>query len=79
MHKSDMNHRSDKEVAAESKDEATQLRATAQSHRELAKAYRARTAAKVNYAQIARHCDNLAKFYEDAAKEAEAISSGLNQ
>jgi hypothetical protein len=79
MHKSNMDHRSDKEVAIEYQDEATQLREQAQSHRELAQAYRARTAGKVNYGQIAKHCDNLAKFYEDAAREAESISSDLKQ
>jgi len=31
------------------------------------------------YGQIAGHCDQLAKFYEDAAQEAEAISSGLHK
>jgi len=79
MQKSDMSHRSDQEVAGEYKDEATQLRERAELHRALANAYRARTAGKVNYAQIARHCDNLAKFYEDAAKEADAITSALKQ
>jgi hypothetical protein len=77
MHKSEMHHRSDKEAAAQYKDEATQLREKAQSHRTLANQYRARTGGKVNYAQIAAHCDNLAKFYENAAKEADAIVSGL--
>ena len=79
MHKSSMDHRSDQEAAAEYKDEATQLREKAQSHRALAKAYRARTGAKVNYAQIAGHCEKLAEFYENAAKEADAIASGLNE
>lgn len=77
MHKSEMHHRSDKEAAAQYQDEATQLREKAQSHRTLASQYRARTGGKVSYAQIAAHCDNLAKFYENAAKEADAIASGL--
>jgi hypothetical protein len=77
MHKSEMQHRSDKEAAAQYKDEATQLREKAQSHRTLANHYRARTSGKVNYAQIAAHCDNLAKFYDNAAKEADAVASGL--
>ena len=79
MHKSEMDHRPDKEVAVEYKDEATQLREKADSHRALAHHYRARTGGKVNYAQIADHCDKLAKFYDDAAKEADAISSGLSK
>lgn len=78
MHKSTMDHRTDKEAAAEYKDEATQLREKAESHRALAKAYRARTGGKANYTQIAGHCDKLAEFYEAAAKEAEAVASGLN-
>jgi len=69
---------SDKEAAARYVDEAAQLRAKAQSHRALAKQYRARTG-KNNFAQIAAHCEKLAKFYEDAAQEAEAISSGLSK
>lgn len=79
MHKSQMDHRSDQEVAAEYKDEATQLREKAASHHALATQYRARTGGKVNYTQIAKHCDNLARLYEDAAKEAEAVSSGLHE
>lgn len=79
MHKSTMDHRTDKEAAVEYKDEATRLREQAESHRALAKAYRARTAGKIDYAQIASHCDKLAAFYDDAAKEADAIASGLKQ
>lgn len=79
MHKSEMNHRSEQEAAVEYKSEATQLREMAQSHRTLANQYRARTGGKVNYAQIAVHCDNLAKFYENAAQEADAIASGLEK
>lgn len=81
MHKSEMDHRSDKEVAVEYKDEATALREKAESHRKLAKLYMGRTPVKgtANYASVAKHCENLAKLYEDAAKEADAISSGLSQ
>ena len=70
--------RSDRTVAAEYGNEAAQLRAKAQSHRTLARQYRAR-GGKASYAQIAGHCDNLAKLYEDAAKEAETIASGLSK
>ena len=80
MHKSEMNHdKPDKEVAAEYKSEATQLREKAASHRKLAQVYRSRTPPKggASYANVAKHCDNLANSYEEAAKEAEAISSEL--
>jgi hypothetical protein len=70
--------RSDQEVAVQYGNEAAELRAKAQSHRSLANNYRARSG-KTSYAQIAGHCDKLAKFYEDAAKEAEAIASGLSK
>ena len=69
--------RTDQDVATQYGKEAAELRAKAQSHRALARQYRARTGSKGNYAQIAGHCDKLAKFYEDAASEAEAIASGL--
>lgn len=72
-------HGSDKEAAAQYANEAAQLRAKAQSHRSLASQYRARTGGKTNYAQIAAHCDSLAKFYEDAAREAEAVAAGLTK
>ena len=79
MHKSDMSHKTDSEVAAFYKDEATQLRETADSHRQLAKNYRSRGPGKADYSQIAGHCDKLAKLYDEAAKEAEAVSSGLSK
>ncbi len=81
MHKSEMDHRSDKEVAAEYKSEATQLREKAESHRKLAQFYKTFTPPKAtaNYASVAKHCEQLAKNYEDAAKEAEAISSELSK
>ncbi len=81
MHKSEMDHRSDKEVATEYKSEATQLREKADSHRKLAKLYMGRTAPKggASYASVAKHCENLAKSYEDAAKEAETVSSELSK
>jgi hypothetical protein len=79
MHKSDMSHKSDSEVAAVYKDEAATLRETADSHRQLATNYRSRGPGKANYSQIAEHCDKLAKLYEEAAKEADAVSSGLSK
>jgi len=81
MHKSEMDHRKDPEVAAEYKSEATQLREKAESHRKLALIYKTRTAPKggASYASVAKHCEQLAKFYEDAAKEAEAVSSELSK
>jgi hypothetical protein len=80
MHKIDMMHATDKEVAAEYKSEATQLREKAESHRKASQMYSARgTSGKVNYASVARHCDKLAKFYEDAATEAEGVASELGK
>jgi len=82
MHKSEMNHdKKDVEVAAEYKSEATQLRENANSHRKLAKLYETRTLPKggASYASVAKHCEKLAKFYEDAATEAEAVSSELSK
>ena len=82
MHKSEMNHdKKDSEVAAEYKTEATQLREKAESHRKLAQLYRGRTPPKgsASYDNVVAHCENLAKFYEDAAKEAEAVSSELSK
>lgn len=79
MHKSDMDHRSDKDVAVEYKDEATQLREKAESHRKLAQLYRGRTPVKgtANYANVVEHCEQLAKYYEQAAKEAEGVAAEL--
>jgi len=81
MHKSEMDHRKDSEVAAEYKSEATQLREKAESHRKLAELYKTRTPPKGSgsYANVAQHCEKLAKFYEDAAKEAEAVSTELSK
>lgn len=82
MHKSQMNHdKHDKAVAAEYKSEAEQLREKAESHRKLAQLYKTRTPPKgrASYANVAKHCENLANFYEQAAREAEAVSSELNQ
>ena len=69
--------KSDSEVAAAYKEEATKLREKAGSHRALAKHYRARGAGTLNYSQIAKHCDKLSLFYEDAAKEADAVALAL--
>jgi hypothetical protein len=81
MHKSNMDHRKDSEVAAEYKSEATQLHEKAESHRKLAEIYKTRTPPKgsASYANVAQHCEKLAKYYDDAAKEAEAVSSELNK
>lgn len=82
MHKSQMDHtRKDSEVAAEYKTEATQLREKAEHHRKLAALYKTRTPAKGtgSYAGVARHCEKLAKYYEDAAKEADAVSAELGK
>ena len=81
MHKSEMDHRSDKEVATEYKSEATQLREKAESHRKLAKLYHGRTPPKgsANYENVAKHCEKLAKYYEDAAKEAEGVAAELSK
>ncbi|HKS56525.1 MAG TPA: hypothetical protein VJS12_14630 [Steroidobacteraceae bacterium] len=80
MHKSEMNHDTpDKEVAAEFESEAAQLYEKAASHRKLAQMYRTRTPLKggASYANVAKHCDSLANYYEQAAKEAAAVSSEL--
>jgi hypothetical protein len=79
MHKSDMDHRPDKDVATEYKTEADQLRAKAESHRKLAKLYQGRSPAKggANYANVVKHCEKLAQYYEDAAKEAEDVAGEL--
>jgi hypothetical protein len=83
MHKSEMNHHSkkDSEVAAEYKSEATQLREKAEHHRKLAATYETRTPPKGSgsYASVAQHCEKLAKYYEDAATEADAVSSELSK
>ena len=82
MHKSEMDHsKKDPEVAAEYKSEATQLREKAEYHRKLAAIYKTRTPPKGSgsYANVAQHCEQLAKYYEDAAKEADAVSSELSK
>ena len=79
MHKSEMTHRPDHEAAAEYKTEAEQLREKAKMHRDLAAQYRTRTPHKSggNYASVAKHCDQLAKSYEEAAKTADKVSAEL--
>jgi hypothetical protein len=81
MHKSEMDHRSDKEVAGEYKSEAAQLNEQAESHRKLAKLYRGRTPPKggASYENVAQHCDQLAEYYEKAAKEAEGVAAELSK
>jgi hypothetical protein len=71
----------DSEVAAEYKNEATRLREKAEHHRKLAANYKVRTPPKgsASYANVAQHCEKLAKYYEDAAKEADAVSSELSK
>jgi hypothetical protein len=79
MHKSEMDHRPDKEVSSEYRTEAEQLRAKAESHRKLAKMYQGRTPSKggANYANVVKHREKLASYYEDAAKEAEGVAGEL--
>lgn len=81
MHKSEMDHRSDKEVATEYKSEAAQLREKAESHRKLAKLYHGRTPPKgaANYENVVKHCEQLAQYYEKAAKEAEGVAAELSK
>jgi hypothetical protein len=81
MHKSELAHRPDKDVAAEYKTEAEQLREKAKMHRDLAAQYKTRTPHKSggNYASVAKHCDQLAKSYEDAAKAADEVSAELQK
>lgn len=71
----------DAEVAGEYKSEAMQLRDKAAHHRKLAALYASRTPPKGSgsYTAVAQHCEKLAKYYEDAAKEAEAVSSELSK
>lgn len=82
MHKSEMNHnKPDKEVAADYKSEATVLKEKSESHRKLAQLYRARTPTKGggSFENVAKHCDNLADLYAQAAKEATAVADELGK
>jgi hypothetical protein len=81
MHKTEMAHRPDKEVAVEYKGEASQLREKAQLHRGMAAQYRTKTPHKTggSYEGIARHCDKLAQSYEDAAKAADEVAAELSK
>ena len=47
----------------------------------LAQLYRGRTAPKgtANYEAVAKHCDKLAQYYENAAKEAESVAAELGK
>ena len=77
-----MDHsKQDSEVAGEYKSEAMQLREKAEQHRKLAAIYKTRTPPKGSgsYANVAQHCEKLAKYYEDAAKEADAVSSEFSK
>jgi len=71
----------DSQVAADYTSEAAQLREKAAHHRQLAALYKTRTPVKGtgSYANVAQHCEKLAKYYEDAAKEADAVSSELSK
>ena len=71
----------DSEVATEYKSEARQLREKAEHHRKLAAIYKTRTPMKGSgsYVNVAQHCEKLAKYYDDAAKEADAVSSELSK
>lgn len=77
----DMDHRSDKDIAKEYQDEAAWLREQAESHRKLAKLYRGRTPPKatVNYNNVAKHCEKLAQYYDESAKEAEGVAAELSK
>ena len=81
MHKTEMAHRPDKEVAVEYKSEATELREKAQLHRGMAEQYRKKTPHKTggSYESVAKHCDKLAQSYEDAAKEADEVAAELTK
>jgi hypothetical protein len=73
--------KTDSAVAAEYKNEAAQLRDKAEHHRKLAAHYKGRTPPKGSgsYAGVAQHCQKLAEYYEDAAREAEAVSTELSK
>jgi hypothetical protein len=81
MHKTELAHRTDQQAAGEFKTEAEQLREKAKLHRDLAEQYRKQTPHKSggNYRSVAKHCDQLAKSYEEAAKTAEKLSSELSK
>jgi hypothetical protein len=82
MHKSDVTHSlPDAEAAKAFKADAAELRAMAASHRKLAGLYKGRTPPKgsANYDSVAKHCEQLAKSYEEAAKAADALSSELGK
>jgi hypothetical protein len=71
----------DQEVATEYKSEAQQLREKAEAQRNLVRLYRGRTPPKgtANYESVAKHCDKLAQFYDDAAREAEGVAAELTK
>lgn len=82
MHKSEMNHdKPDREVAADYKSEATVLKEKSESHHKLAQQYRSRTPSKGggSYENVAKHCDKLAEYYAQAAKEATAVADELGK
>jgi len=82
MHKSDIAHSgNDAAAAMEFKGEAAELRRMAAAHRNLAAQYKGRTPVKgpATFDSVAKHCEQLAKSYEDAAKAAEALASELGK
>ena len=79
MHKSELNHRSEQEAAVEYKSEATQLRETGAISPHVGESVSCANRRQGELRKIAVHCDNLAKFYENAAQEADAIASGLEK
>lgn len=83
MHKSDITHAKPSELAAEFKGEASELRAQAESHRKMASLYRTKVGsskgAPINYEIVAKHCDQLAKKFDEAAAAAESAASELSK
>ncbi len=62
-------------LAAQYEQEAKELQAKAQEHREMAKAYdKASYFGPGGKFDLVRHCSNLAQKYEDAAKETLALA-----
>lgn len=61
-------------LAAQYEQEARELQAKAQEHREMAKAYKTGPFGPGGKFDLVRHCNNLAQKYEDAAKESLALA-----
>jgi hypothetical protein len=71
--------KSDGEVAADYKAEASRLREKAEEHRKMGRRYKARHISRIDSLWTYRHCEKLARHYERAAKEADAIASELSK